>query len=148
MGLLGHAEHNQARAQVIGGRLIYTARGCADYTLLLPGGIYAACEAKSTKRDVLLRSEVAAKQADHLERVASAGGVAFLLLEYRHDDRPPTRFSVPWNDVPWKIRRSAPSVAEEDVARWSVRVGTCYLEPYVKGRLERTSLPQRRFPRE
>ena len=149
MGLLGHVEHNQARAQVIGGRIVYTACGYADYTLLLPGAVYGAVEAKSTSDSALMKSEVKAKQAAHLDVVVRVGGVALLLVEFRHDDGPSRRYSIPWDGVPWKVKRSALSVDEADVEKFVVPVGSCYLG--LRAGAERLVLESktiRRFPRE
>lgn len=148
MGLLGHVEHNQPHSKVINARVVYTACGVADYSLLLPGGIYGAAEAKSIQGDTLLQSLIAPKQTAHLNAVAEAGGVALLLVEFRHEDGRNNRYAIPWKLIPWKVKRTAPSLSEEDAAHWLVRPGKCYLDSFVTGRLEPVRPVMRRFPRE
>lgn len=137
LGILAHVEHNQARSRVVKGRLIYTATGIADYTGVLVGGRTLAAEAKAVAGGRLPRSRIEEKQARHLDAVALAGGLAFLLVEFHAQSKFTavfTRYAVPWREVPWRIVKTAESV---DVGalydEWEVQPGTCYLSPYHAG---------------
>ena len=114
----------------MGGRVIYVAKGVADYVgTLCDKGRALALEAKSTSALRLSRKVVSAKQALHLDAVSRVGGLALLLVEFRSEGR--TRhFAVPWADVPWTKLRSADSVCELDLAAWRVLSGECYLSKF------------------
>lgn len=147
MGILGHVEHNQAQAKVINKRVVYTGRGCCDYTLLCPEGRYAAVEAKSTSDNVLLKSLIKPKQIAHLEATVRAGGLALLLVEFRHEDGRRTRYAVPWKKIEWTTRRKTPSVSELSLEPW--KIDGCYLARFVKGVIPlHTQQHGRVFPRE
>jgi penicillin-binding protein-related factor A (putative recombinase) len=149
-GILAHVVHNQAQSNVVSGRLIYTACGVADYTGTCEGdGRSLATEAKSCKEKRFPRNLVKPKQQEHLGIVARAGGLAFLLLEFRNE-LPYKRFAVPWLEVPWVVKRSAESVSAEELAGWMIEPQTCYLSKYRKhGQSSTPSVQQgRRYARE
>lgn len=159
LGIVAHpVEHNQAQTRVVGGRLIYTAPGVADYTgVLTRGAVTLAVEAKSTKEDHLLRSAVSPKQQAYLSAVAVAGGVALLCVEFRGTRGAVVgttavviyrRFAVPWTLVPWAVKRSVESVSMDAIAQWEIRPGTCYLERFHGRGPVVGAVPQRVYPRE
>lgn len=139
LGILAHYEHNQPRAKFIGGRLMYDKPGVADYTGVLDRGARTlAVEVKSTEEARFYRDNlkwgVKPKQQAHLTAVARAGGLAFLLLEFRRPsvDGPRVlpvyqRFAVPWLEAPWETVRTAVSVAPERLGQWLIEPGTCFL---------------------
>ena len=150
-------EHNVPHTRMVYGQLIYERSGLADYTgILFNGhGSHLAVEAKKRRGD-LLKSEVKIRQADHLDAVSRAGGLALLLVRFVEGmDHPRadgfvTEHAVRWTEVPWRIRKSAESVAAEDLAPWRVSPeSACYLEPFcpVRG-VPPPDLPTRRYPRE
>ena len=134
-GLLVHAEHTQAVARVIGGKVVYAAPGVADYVLCLRGGHYAAVEAKACDGIRLYRSRVGPLQARHLDAVARGGALALLVVGFSGAGTASERFAVPWLDVPWSRARSADGAVITDLVPWRVTPGSCYLERFV----ERTS---------
>lgn len=132
LGIVADVEHNQAHVEVIGGRPQYIEPGKADYTGILEGGRYFATEAKSTLSSRFGRNEVTTKQQAHLERVALAGGLSLLLVEFRttavfH------RYAIPWLEVPWVIMKTAESVVQKDIVKWLVVEGDCYLARWHPG---------------
>lgn len=129
-GLLIHAEHTQAVAKTVGGRVIYTAPGVSDYVLCLRGGHYAAVEAKACDGPRLYRSRIGPLQARHLDAVARGGALALLLVESR-DTGLPEHFAVPWTEVVWERARTADSARVESFAPWRIVPGSCYLERFV-----------------
>jgi hypothetical protein len=157
LGIFAHVEHNQAHAKVVNGQVIYEKPGVADYTgclesVFVESGYtiyntnseiqlrkrlpaqYLACEAKSTDGDRLPRSKISPKQQEHLTAVARAGGLALLVIEFRHDTPPVfTRYAVPWLEIKWTVLRTAESVAESDISQWQVQPGTCYLSRWHPG---------------
>lgn len=149
-GILAHIEHNQPHAKIINGRLIYVESGVSDYTGVLDNKVATsvAIEAKSSKIDRLAYSVIKRKQADHLDAVAHAGGLALLLAEFRHEALP-RRFAIPWLEVPWAILRSAKSISSTDVAQWEISrdPAGCYLsrfhEPGPKSLPKKTWEPPR-----
>ena len=150
LGILAHIVHNQASSNVVEGRLIYTAQGISDYTGTLDRcGRSLAVEAKSTKTDRLVRAAIKKKQAEHLTAVANAGGLALLLVEFRHEALP-VRCAIPWLDVPWIILRSAESVDVEAVIQWQTQRNTesCYLERFHPRGPRSTPVKQWDYPRE
>ncbi len=160
LGILAHVVHNQPTATFIGGRLIYTAAGVADYTGTLDrSGLTLAVEAKSTQADKLARSAVEPKQQQHLEAVARAGGLALLLVEFRQPGvlRNAFRFAIPWLKVPWKIARTKENLYLDDLldSEWKIRGvisdGDCYLSKFHApgpSSNPRGHGPARRFARE
>lgn len=130
-GLLVHAEHTQAVARVIHGKVIYSVPGVADYVLCLRGGRYAAVEAKASDGLRLYRSRVGPLQARHLDATARGGALALLLVEFNEPST--ARYAVPWLDVPWGRMRSADSVCAADLLLWEIIPGNCYLERFVVG---------------
>lgn len=126
-GLLVHAEHTQAVARVIHGKVVYTAPGVADYVLCLAGGRYAAVEAKACDGPRLYRSRIGPLQARHLDAVARGGALALLVVKSEASDY----YAVPWSDVSWEQARSADSLKVESLAQWKTFPGTCYLERFV-----------------
>lgn len=172
-GILAFIQHNQATTNVVGGRLIYTARGAADYSGVLNNGsaTAVAIEAKSTKDSYLPRSAIELKQAEHLDAVAAAGGLALLLVEFRDEDvnsqqyASRDKFAIPWKQVPWKVKKTAESLDREDLFKafrerripewWIVETpGTpeysdCYLSRFFAGTgIPVTTVKRRVFARE
>jgi hypothetical protein len=137
LGILAHVVHNEAHSKVVGGQLIFTAAGVADYSGVLHGGKYVAIEAKSTADDRLARSAVTQTQQNHLTAVANAGGLALLLVEFRSSEL--TRIAVPWLEVPWKVLRTAESVSKAEllVQRWAAQPDNCYLARFHHGSTNR-----------
>lgn len=156
LGILAHVEKTQAKARVIEGRLRYEKKGIADYIGCLEPqdaidgkcsddctatahriGRYLAVEAKSTGKDYLPRAEITDLQQAHLDAVAHAGGLALLLVHYRiahaYSSFPSlSTVAIPWLSVPWKVKKSAESVAAEDVIEWRV-AEPCYLSRWHAG---------------
>jgi len=132
-GLLVHAEHTQAVARVIQGRVVYAAPGVADYVLCLAGGHYAAVEAKACDGLRLYRHRIAPLQARHLDTVARGGALALLLVAFR--DPAPDYFAVPWLEVPWEKARSADNVCAVALASWRIAPGSCYLDHFARSAL-------------
>jgi hypothetical protein len=132
VGILAHVTHNQAQANVVGGRLIYTASGVSDYSGVLDrSGVAVAIEAKTSKANALPRANVKPKQQEHLEVVARAGGLALLLVEWRLETPPyRVRAAIPWLEVPWAVKRSAESLTMSDAEPWVIQPSTCYLERF------------------
>jgi hypothetical protein len=136
-GILAHVVHNQPTANFVGGRLVYTEAGVADYTGTLDrGAVTFAAEAKSTKQDYLKKSAITDLQQRHLTAVACAGGLALLVVEYRFDSHPfRTRFAIPWLKVPWKIAKTKERLNAADISsEWIINVafgdGDCYLSKF------------------
>lgn len=130
-GILAFVEKTEPHAKMIGGRLVYVAKGVADYTGCLVGGRCLAVEAKSTADTRLMRSVISSKQETHLNAVTAAGGLALLLVEYRFEQY--ARFSIPWEDVPWSMKRSQYSLFIGDVQEWRIEPGDCYLSKWHSG---------------
>jgi hypothetical protein len=149
LGILACIEHNQAKAEMKGGRLIYTAPGIADYTGVFDRcGTAAAIEAKSTKDTRLMKSAVSPEQQDYLGRVARAGGFALLAVEFRSDTGF-QRFAAPWTLIKWQVLRTAESVSAIELAEWSV--GTCgesYLARFHPPGTPSTLIKVRQYARE
>lgn len=150
-GILAHVEHAEPHTRVINGRVEYTEKGVADYFGTLEGGRSLATETKSTKASRFPRNEVSSKQQDHLERVARAGGLALLAIEFRVVETFGTwqrlRFAVPWLEVPWQIKRTAESVSAEDLKGWEVH-SECYLKRWHAGGTPSTPVKMSRYPRD
>jgi penicillin-binding protein-related factor A (putative recombinase) len=87
---------------------------------MLPGGLSAVVEAKSTADELFYRDEVAEHQRRHLDQAAAAGAGAFLALEL-HIGPTSTAYLVPWDCVPWQKARTAESVTAADLAPWVIR---------------------------
>lgn len=171
LGILACVEHNEPHAKVIGGRLMYTERGVADYTGVLDrSGRAVAVEAKSTKAERLMKSAVSSKQQDHLDRVARAGGLALLVVEFRRELPAAVqlqialwpmqaaeemlrqhfrRYVCPWEKVKWQVLKTAESVSEIDLfADGGWIWGACYLERFHPRGTPSTQARQRNYPRE
>lgn len=161
LGILAFVEKTEAHSQVIHGRVEFIAPGVADYIgTLCDGGKTLAVEAKSTDDAQLMRSVVSPKQAKHLDAVAAAGGLALLLVEFRHVSQVGesyaaqvlpiyARYAVPWLEVPWQTLRTAESVAEASIQQWRILADTCYLSKYHSGGVPVGSVGRKRvFPRE
>lgn len=150
LGILAHVTHNQAKTDIKKGRLIYMGKGVADYSGVLDrcGRAFAA-EAKSTKGDRLARAEIKSKQAEHLSAVAHAGGLALLLVEFRHEV-PSMRCAIPWLEVPWVILRSAETIDYTSVEKWRIERNpeACYLERFHPRGEPTTPKRQWDYPRE
>jgi penicillin-binding protein-related factor A (putative recombinase) len=139
--ILAHVWHNQARTDVVRGQVIYSGKGVADYTGTVAGGIALAVEHKSTGKPRLPRSEVSALQAKHLDAQVLAGALAFLAVEFRHEDGRKNHYVCPWQQVPWEVARTASSVVEATLIPWKVMPGECYLTKYVSERLSLVAPP-------
>lgn len=100
--------------------MVATGPGGGDYLLLLPRGLYAVVEAKSTTDERFYRDEIPAHQVQHLDQAVNAGGAAYLALQFRTGGSA-TAYLVPWAAVPWQIARSAASVTAGDCAPWPLR---------------------------
>ncbi len=153
----GPVEHNEPHWRKIDGDWQRVAPGVADFTGVLYDGHGGslATEAKCyTNR--LPRSEITAKQEQHLDTVVRGGGKAFLLvrlLDEFDDATFQTEYAVPWQLVPWKIARTAESVTSKELAPWLIPPDcTCYLERYCPVRgipaPGRAGGQRPRFPRE
>lgn len=126
-GLLVHAEHTQAVAKVVGGKVIYASPGVADYVLCLCGGRYAAVEAKACDGPRLYRSRIGPLQARHLDVVARGGALALLIVKSEDLEY----YAVPWLEVLWEQARSADSARVVSFEPWRITPGACYLERFV-----------------
>lgn len=147
LGILAHIEKTQAKTRMIHGRLQYVEKGWADYIGCLEGGRYLALEAKSTKDSRFPKSEISHKQQDHLDRVAKTGGLALLLIEFRYFEGS-IRFAIPWQDIPWKIKRTAESISAEDLSCFVIDPD-CYLKSWHAGGKPTTAFViKHRYPRE
>jgi hypothetical protein len=144
----------------------------ADYTGCLNNGTATmfAAEAKSTSKLYLPRSAIESKQAAHLDAVAAAGGLAFLLVEFRDENLSSQqyasrdKFAIPWKQVPWKVKKSAESLDREELFRsfrerrgpewWIVETPggpgytDCYLSKFFAGGTPVSGIRRRVFPRE
>ncbi len=130
--VLVHVAHNQPGTKFIHGRLTHAEKSGTDFTGLLADGRTLAAECKSTVGR-LMRSEVKKLQVEQLDAVASVGGAAYLLVEFRIGDQGYVRFAIPWKAVPWMKLRSADSIGTEDMRpEWRFVAGECYLKPGVK----------------
>lgn len=159
LGILAHIEKTQAVAKMVHGRLMYTEKGVADYVGCLESGRYLALEAKSTKEARFAKNNVSSKQQDHLERVARAGGLALLLVEFRPDrfrDGFPGPsfgqsredcFAVPWLEAPWEVKRTAESISANNIRAWQVEP-ECYLKRWHAGGVPSTVVKMCHYARE
>lgn len=135
-GALAHVIHNMPPSKFVNGQLMYEKPGAADYTGVLHGGQYLAAEAKSVIPDGrLTKSRISPLQQQHLNAVEAAGGLAFLLVEFRvHHSVNHRQYAIPWHEVPWKVLRSAESLDECDIAVcYQVPAGSDYLLRYHPG---------------
>jgi hypothetical protein len=152
LGILAHVEKNEPHSKMLGGHLIHTAPGVADRTGTLEGGRSLAVECKSTSDKRLSKSAISKRQAEHLDAVGRAGGLALLLVEFRSLTAPLyRRFVVPWLEVPWKVLRSAKSLEPADIERGlMILPGTCYLARWHAGgpRSSSHGIRQRVYARE
>jgi hypothetical protein len=138
-GLLAWCVHVSPKVEWTGrgdaatGRVVGEAT--ADFIGQLRNGRVLVVEAKSRRADdgALYLREVEPQQRSQLDASATAGGLALLAVEFRYGDaRPPERFVVPWQEVPWRRRSSAGSLVAEDLTPWSVPgPGRCYLSRFV-----------------
>lgn len=111
------ATWDSARSRVV---FVPIGVGGADFLLLAPGGRYLACECKSTDGDRFYRTEIEPHQIAHPDATVSAGGGAYLALQFR--DRPTaTAYLVPWQSVPWATARTAPSCIPAALTPWALR---------------------------
>lgn len=144
LGVLVHVQHNEPATKMVHGRLIYSKKSAADFTATLSDGRTFAAESKSVIKR-LARSAIQPLQAKQLDAVSKAGGLAFLLVEFHPSGTIPSRFAIPWLEVPWRRLRSAESIGVEDVLKYAVRPNECYLR---RGVPVAAGVVGRRFPRE
>ncbi|HET6960148.1 MAG TPA: Holliday junction resolvase RecU, partial [Vicinamibacterales bacterium] len=153
LGILAHVHHNEPKVRFINGKLQFAEKSVADYTVVLcgEGARTLAVETKSTSAARFARSEVTAKQQEHLQAVVGESGLALLVLEFRAESAR-HRFAIPWGVVPWETRRSAEAVYLEELiaSRYGWRVHpTCYLSKWHEGGPVRAVQQQRRrYPTE
>ncbi len=154
-GALAHVVHNAPPSKIVNGHVIYEAAGVADYTGVLHGGMYLGAEAKSVAPGKRLdKSRISPKQMLHLDAVEAAGGLAFLLVEFRVVNTIAHHwYAIPWHQVPWKVIRTAESLDERDLAiAYQVPHGTDYLAKYHAGSDRRyvatTAKTKHVYPRE
>jgi len=150
LGILAHVEKTQAVTRMVHGRLIYAERGVADYIGCFESGRYLALEAKSTKDKRFAKSNVSVKQQDHLERVARAGGLALLLVEFREiylGYLLRRCFAIPWLEVPWAVKRTAESISADELLGREA-LPDCYLKQWHAGGVSSTVVRTRRYARE
>lgn len=137
LGILAHVHHNEPKATFRDGRLEYGKRSVSDYSGVFEGGKALATEAKSCMSgDRFGRNDVTPEQQKHLEATARAGGLAFLVVEFRMPSAPFfRRFAMPWLQVPWRVMRTAQSIGILDVElqQWEVQPSTCYLSRHHTG---------------
>lgn len=131
-----------ARAKVVGD-------ACADFLGQLADGRALVVEAKSRRAadGPLYFTEIEPQQREQLDACARHAGVALLALEFREVDGfvlTPRRFVVPWPSVPWRVRKTAQSLALEDLIAcgtdWQVRADL-YLLPFVERRADAAGRP-------
>lgn len=148
-GILAHVDKTQAKTSHIKGHLTYVGKGVADYTGTLEGGLSLAEEAKSIQVRLFYKKDIDTKQADHLDRVARAGGLALFVVEFRQTEAPFfQRFAVPWLQVPWSVQISAETVAADDLKEWLIAPETCYLSRFHKGGRSTSPPKMRGYARE
>lgn len=150
----GPVEHNEPHGKIINGKWEMVGAGIADFTGVLFDGNGGSLASEAKKRTGHLRRHgkggISSKQQAHLDTVVRGGGKAFLLVRFVETVNLAlleTEFAVPWQLVPWQIKRTAESVGPEDLAPWLVpKDRACYLEKYcpVRGPV----VPGRRYPRE
>lgn len=117
-GVLAYWQHNQPGVRVVGGRVVHTERSGPDFTGMTANSRVFVAEAKSTSSR-LMKAAIKKKQQEQLDAVAKAGGLAYLLVEFRlgieyAQAGQTVRFALPWQSVPWKRLRSAESIGPED----------------------------------
>ena len=84
LGMLAHIHHNEPKTRMHKGVLFYDKKSVADYSGTLEGGRSLAEEVKSWgSSDNFPRSQVDTLQAEHLQTVLRAGGLALLIIEFR-----------------------------------------------------------------
>lgn len=115
-------EKTEPHQKIVRGQKIFARPGISDYIGVLHCGRAYAAEAKSSSTGTLLRSRIRPMQAIWLSKTQEAGGLAVLLVEFTYpkERRLPDRFAIPWQHVPWRVRRSAESVAPEDLEPWRI----------------------------
>lgn len=130
-GLLICMDKQQSRKvpKRVRGQVVYRdveAHG-ADWIGMRPGGRYVALEAKSIADARLPLDALTDKQRKHLNLVAAGGGQALLAVEFRSAESrrcPGTaavlRCVIPWEQVPWRMVRTAKAVYAEDCAAWEI----------------------------
>lgn len=96
----------------------------ADWIAILQGGRYAALEAKTTDGERLPLSALTPRQVEHLDQVATGGGLALLLVQYRLGPGKGSHHAVPWGSAPWKVRRTTRALYLEDLAPWPLKNAT------------------------
>lgn len=145
LGIVAHWVHPEPKYEKIKGMWTPAKRTVADFIVTLEplrdnlGAPYRApartlvAETKSVDGARMPRSMIDRVQAEHLEAVARAGGLAFLVGEFRLE-RTKMRFACPWLDVPWEVKISAESVTPELMAPWDVSTHLdCYLKRWHPG---------------
>lgn len=159
LGILAHHHHNEPRTQYItrnGQKVLeYVEPSVSDFQGVLEMMVTEthsrslALEAKSTSKDRLLASAISADQRRHLDATARTRNLALLLVEFTKPLSLPERFCIPWLAVPWKVLRTAQSIALEDLTPWTIpRDPTgCFMKQFHPGGPSSIK-PTRVFPRE
>lgn len=150
-GILAHIHHNEPKTRMQKGVLFYDKKSVADYSGTLEGGRSLAVEAKSWgQEDAFPRSQIDTLQAEHMQTVLRAGGLALLVVEIRHPFV--QRFAVPWQEVPWQVLRSAETTTAELLtdAGWKISVtdDSCYLSKFHAGGVSSSPLSFRKYARD
>jgi penicillin-binding protein-related factor A (putative recombinase) len=148
-GILAHIHHNEPKTIMMKGILSYDKKSVADYSGTLEGGRSLAVEAKSWgNSENFPRSQVDTLQAEHMQTVLRAGGLALLVVEFRIPFV--QRFAVPWQEVPWRVLRSAETTTAELLqgAGWKIPMDVCYLAKFHKGGVPSSPTHFRKYPRD
>lgn len=104
--------------------LRWGAKAHADFVGCNAAGLCVAAECKSVEGTRLPLAQLARQQVHHLDQVNAAGGVALLVVEFRHVGRgteAARQYVIPWACVPWQKARTALSIDEASVAAWAVQ---------------------------
>ncbi len=96
----------------------------ADFSGMLVGsGLAFSLEAKSTGMDkqtgklgeFILEDRIPKTQLEDLVVTAQEGGLSMLSLQFRPDLEPWQTFILPWEEVPWRLRKINHSVAMHEI---------------------------------
>ncbi len=105
-------------------------QGAPDFLAVTFDGRPVAIEAKTTADARLPRSSVEPHQADALDAVADAGGLALLAVELRGRGR----WVIPWREARWCGPRGGASIGVAELAGWEMLDGLAgYLRRFLGG---------------